>query len=172
MSETSTTKYFKTIVRFEVISEDEPFSGSLSDLDYQTQEGGMSGRFLESEITELTPEQTRAALEEQGSDQTFFTGLDCDPTLDEIHTDPRFSLLEGFGFEISPDESTPGKWNWHAPTEDSQISFGTPKLALDAAWTDVCDDAKGIRGISNERWDLLTFEQKSEIVSELFADLG
>jgi len=72
------TKYFKTVIHYEILSADEPFSGSLEDANYETMEGSMSGRFLDSTVTELTKEEAHAALVEQGSDETFLDPMDED----------------------------------------------------------------------------------------------
>lgn len=83
-------KYYKTIIRFEVLSEGAPFEGSLERLAAETTDGEMSGRFLESEVVELSPDAARAALVEQGSDPGFLYGLDgeegeeADATADEV----------------------------------------------------------------------------------------
>ena len=69
-------KYFKTIVHYEVLSEDAPFEGSLEDLAYECKDGAMSGRFLPSDVTEITPDEARVALRDQGSDSNFLYGLD------------------------------------------------------------------------------------------------
>lgn len=68
-------KYFKTIVHYEVLSEDAPFEGNLSDLAYAVSKGDMSGRFLEPTIIGLTPQQAADGLLEQGSDISFFMNL-------------------------------------------------------------------------------------------------
>lgn len=74
-AQTDATKYFKTVVQVEILSEDAPFSGSIADLAYNITEGDMSGRQLDSIVTQLTPDQARAALTAQGSDPSFFMGL-------------------------------------------------------------------------------------------------
>ena len=70
-------KFYKTIVRFEVLSVDGPFESSLERLAEEVTNGGMSGRRLEPEVSELTPEEARAALVVQGSAPDFLDdGLD------------------------------------------------------------------------------------------------
>jgi hypothetical protein len=64
-------RFFRTIVRFEVLSSDAPFDGSLERLAQEVMTGSMSGRFLEPEVTELTREAVQTALLEQGSDADF-----------------------------------------------------------------------------------------------------
>lgn len=70
-----TKKYFKTIITFEVLSQDKPWLGSLEHLAYDVTEGDCSGQFLDTEIIELSPDEARLALINQGSDPGFF-GLD------------------------------------------------------------------------------------------------
>lgn len=72
---TEKTKFFKTIVRFEVLSAEAPFEGSLARLVEEVTNGSMSGRFLESEITEVTRDEARAGLVAQGSDADFLDQL-------------------------------------------------------------------------------------------------
>lgn len=78
------TRFFKTIVRFEVLSTEGPFEGSLERLAAEVTDGQMSGRFLESEVTELTREQAREALVEQGSDADFLDPFSGDEDNDEL----------------------------------------------------------------------------------------
>lgn len=68
-------KYFKSIVQVEVLSANQPFRGSLENLNWAITVGGMSGRQLDSIVTKLTHDQARAALTAQGSDPAFFQGL-------------------------------------------------------------------------------------------------
>jgi len=75
----STKKIYKTIIRYEVLSE-EPFgSKSLSDIEYETNEGSMSGRFLDNEVHDviLSGKEAVVAIVNQGSDPEFFD-LDSD----------------------------------------------------------------------------------------------
>lgn len=74
-TQTDATKYFKTVVQVEILSEDAPFSGGISDIAEAITTGDMSGRQLDSIVTQLTPDQARAALTAQGSDPSFFMGL-------------------------------------------------------------------------------------------------
>lgn len=69
------TRFYKTIVRFEVLSADGPFKGSLERLAEEVTNGGMSGRFLEPEVSELTREEASAALVVQGSAPDFLDGV-------------------------------------------------------------------------------------------------
>lgn len=68
-------KIYRTIFRFEVLSE-EPIeeSMSLKDIAYETQEGHMSGQFLENQITNevLVGGAAVKAVKNQGSDPEFF----------------------------------------------------------------------------------------------------
>jgi len=73
----------KAVFKFEMIYDDEDFGGSadclsLTDIDYHTTDGHASGRFLDTEDTELTPKEAYKALEEQGSDPTFLNLFKCE----------------------------------------------------------------------------------------------
>ena len=68
MAQAETKKYFKTIVRVEVLTADAPWEGDLEGLNYAITEGDCSGTSLEPEVTELTEKEMAAALEAQGSD--------------------------------------------------------------------------------------------------------
>lgn len=70
-----TTKYFKTVFTYEILSQDEPWDNNLETLAYNVIEGPYSGKLLTTEIIELSPDETRQALINQGSDPGFF-GLD------------------------------------------------------------------------------------------------
>ena len=64
-------KFYKTIVSFEIISEDAIDTISLEEIAYETTEGRWSGRFLDTTQQELDGLQTAKALEAQGSDPEF-----------------------------------------------------------------------------------------------------
>lgn len=68
-------RIYKTIVRYEVLSE-EPFgSMSLEDINRETTEGSMSGMFLDNEVHDeiLTGKKAADAIIAQGSDTEFFS---------------------------------------------------------------------------------------------------
>ena len=72
---TSKRKFYRTVVRFEVLTEDDPMpSISLEDLAYETTEGHYSGRFLDNfpDNEELDGPTAAKALIAQGSDPEFF----------------------------------------------------------------------------------------------------
>ena len=50
-------KFFKTIVRIEVLSEGTPWEGDIEALVYDITDGDCSGAFLDPEIKELTAEE-------------------------------------------------------------------------------------------------------------------
>jgi len=70
----STRKFYKSVVHFEVLSEEPLDRVSLSDLAYETSEGHMSGRFLKTspDNEELDGAAAARALISQGSDPEFF----------------------------------------------------------------------------------------------------
>lgn len=68
----SKRKFYKTIIQYEILSEEPIECVSLSDIDYETTEGRWSGRFLETKQKTLNGLETAKALEEQGSDPEFF----------------------------------------------------------------------------------------------------
>ena len=75
-----TTKYFRTVFRFEVLSTDEDFGSgmSLADIHYETMNGHASGRFLDGTHNEVSEEDMRKLLEAQGTDPSFLIEDDED----------------------------------------------------------------------------------------------
>jgi hypothetical protein len=81
-------KFFKTVFRVEVLSEDEPVEdASCEDLHEMITTGDCSGVVKREDPIELTGAQAAAALLEQGSDPSFFNldeqGRDLDDEVDE-----------------------------------------------------------------------------------------
>lgn len=73
-------KFYNTVVRVEVISEDQLSDDTLLDLaklHYAITDGDCSGKVRVESVTELDGKQAAAALEDQASDPGFF-GLDPD----------------------------------------------------------------------------------------------
>jgi len=69
--------FYKTVVSYEILSE-EPFTPmSLSDIEYECTDGHMSGCFLDTVQVELTSKEMAECLIVQGSDTEFFN-LDAD----------------------------------------------------------------------------------------------
>jgi hypothetical protein len=94
-------KYFRTLVKVFVLSEDEPWSGTIDTLAEDINEGHFVGHVLEQTIKELTFKQMREALEDAGNDGTFFDGLN---DLNPLHVDDEVQW-EGnyYTVEKSPD---------------------------------------------------------------------
>lgn len=69
--------FYKTVVSYEILSEEPIPSMSLSDIEYECTDGHMSGMFLDSVQVELTGAEMAECLIVQGSDTTFFN-LDVD----------------------------------------------------------------------------------------------
>jgi len=69
-----TRKFYRTIVHFEVLSEDAPVGDdvSLETIAAECDTGNWSGRFLDNTEEELTAPEMARALIEQGSDPEFF----------------------------------------------------------------------------------------------------
>jgi len=67
-------KFYKTIIQVEVLSEDNPIGDyvDLADLAYEITDGECSGNVEVKEKIELTGKQAADALENQGSDPSFF----------------------------------------------------------------------------------------------------
>lgn len=65
-------KFYKTIVRFEVLSEEPIGEVDLDTIHHQTQQGDWSGLMLEPEQTVLNGAEAAEALVQQGSDPGFF----------------------------------------------------------------------------------------------------
>lgn len=67
-------KFYKTIFRVEVLSEDFPVEDvdSLHDIAYQIDEGDCSGKVEHVRSVRLTGKRAAEALREQGSDPEFF----------------------------------------------------------------------------------------------------
>ena len=74
--EQSPHKYFKTLIRYEVISEGSPFTGTLDDLSYEVGEGDMSGRMLSKTAVAITSEEAGRHLHMNNDDPDLFPGLD------------------------------------------------------------------------------------------------
>lgn len=68
-------KYFKTLVRYEVISAGSPFTGSLDDLTFEVGEGDMSGRMLSKTPVPITAEEARRHLHQNHDDPELLPGL-------------------------------------------------------------------------------------------------
>lgn len=76
-------RYFRTIVKVEVLSEGGPWSGGLDSLHDDITTGFCSGLQLESESVELTEAEIAVALLNQASDPNFLTR--ADELLNPIH---------------------------------------------------------------------------------------
>lgn len=68
----SARKFFKTIISFEVLSEEPIRDMSLGDVLVECATGSFSGRPLDPVETILTGPEAAAALKQQGSDTAFF----------------------------------------------------------------------------------------------------
>lgn len=67
-----TRKFYKTVIKVEVLSE-EPFDyDNLSDIHNQITDGDCSGEYTTTKITILTAKQAASTLIRQGSDPEFF----------------------------------------------------------------------------------------------------
>ena len=75
---------YKTIIRFEILSEELiPSDASLKDIDYETMEGHSVGRFGDTTEEKLTPPQMAKALIDFGSEPSFFQLDESGNTLEE-----------------------------------------------------------------------------------------
>jgi hypothetical protein len=97
-------KYFKTIVKIEVLSSESPWAGKLSELDYDIREGDCSGVVLDSEITELTREEVHTALENQGSDPGFLDPMEEEDYLGDYPPLEMDAVRNVLGYLPSIDE--------------------------------------------------------------------
>lgn len=90
----SKRQLYRQVFQYEILSEEPiPDCMSLSEIEYQTQEGHMSGRFLETVVDEAVDGPTMAKLlVEQGSDPDFF-GLDQNGDDSEEYRDDNYSHL-------------------------------------------------------------------------------
>jgi hypothetical protein len=68
--------YFRTIVEIEILSEDDPWDGELSDLLNDITDGDCSGTMKIKSNEEVTPRRMARLLQAQDSDPGFF-GLDA-----------------------------------------------------------------------------------------------
>ena len=85
-------KFYKTTVTIEILSEDEPWDGTLEWLSYDISEGEYVGAGEWRKSEEVTAERMVTLLEEAGSDAGFF-GLDeREP---EVHDVDGFDITEG-----------------------------------------------------------------------------
>lgn len=67
------SKFYKTIVTIEILSEEPIGNPDLEEIQYQTTEGNWSGVVDVTSEEELTPEEMSKALIAQGSDPEFFS---------------------------------------------------------------------------------------------------
>lgn len=67
-------KFYKNRIIVEVLSEDEPLDSNMemTEVVHAYTEGDCSGQVIWEDPVLLTPEQAAKALEEQGSDPSFF----------------------------------------------------------------------------------------------------
>ena len=77
-------KYYKTVIRVEVLSNYPYDLGDLGGLHYDTTEGDCSGDFEVISQEELTKEEMSKALEDQGSDPSFLIPEEDLDTLEGI----------------------------------------------------------------------------------------
>lgn len=68
----SKRKFYKTIVQFEILSEEPVGSVDLETIAFMTNEGDWSGRFLETFEEEVDGPVMASLLLDQGSDSEFF----------------------------------------------------------------------------------------------------
>jgi hypothetical protein len=64
--------FYKTVIQFEVLSEEPLGTVDLETIDYETTVGCWSGRFLDNAEKKLNGKQMAKALKVQGSDPEFF----------------------------------------------------------------------------------------------------
>jgi hypothetical protein len=67
-------KFYKTVIKIEILSQDFPILEdlSLSDIQYDIEKGTYSGKTSTESVRELTKQQMKQQLEYQGSDPSFF----------------------------------------------------------------------------------------------------
>ena len=65
-------KFFRTRVTIDVLSEDEPWDGSLDWLSYDVTDGECVGGELHKDVEEVSAEDMVRLLQEAGSDPSFF----------------------------------------------------------------------------------------------------
>lgn len=66
------TKYFRTVVEVEILSEDAPWDGELDALAYDVRDGNCSGSMKTTSSAEVPSQQMAKLLLAQGSDPEFF----------------------------------------------------------------------------------------------------
>lgn len=66
------SKFYKTIVTVEILSDELIEQPSLADINYQIMEGDWSGQYSVTSSTEITPAEMAQAMIAQGSDPEFF----------------------------------------------------------------------------------------------------
>jgi hypothetical protein len=87
--------------------------------------------------------------------------------LKALTIDPRI-FIEELDYDIDTDSDQPGFWIWTAPSDGCDISFQTPKAALDDAWLNAVTQTLRIKGIDRQVWDTMPFvAQKYAITSAL-----
>lgn len=68
--------YFRTVFKYEVLSDEPLGNPSLAEISYQCTEGHCSGMFLEKEVEVVSQSEIENLLIEQGSDPNFLTQED------------------------------------------------------------------------------------------------
>jgi hypothetical protein len=76
-------KFYKTVVSYEILSEEPIGEVSLEDIAYECENGHWSGVFGDTVITELTGKEMAEAARKQGTDPEFFMLDDDGNTIDE-----------------------------------------------------------------------------------------
>lgn len=71
-------KFYKTVIKIEVLSEDPYEYTDLENLSYDINEGDCSGKVTIESSQELSKEQTKEELVKQGSDPNFLLNEDED----------------------------------------------------------------------------------------------
>ena len=66
------SKFYRTIVTVEILSDEPIGSPTLDEINYQIMEGDWSGQYEVSSVAEISPAEMTSALIAQGSDPEFF----------------------------------------------------------------------------------------------------
>ena len=70
----SEKKFYRTVVRYEILSDEPPLFCDLSDIDYECKWGGWSGTIIGEKTEEVSAEMMSRLLVAQGSDPEFLLG--------------------------------------------------------------------------------------------------
>lgn len=77
-------------------------------------------------------------------------------------------VLEELGYSFT--EDAPGRWQWHAATDDGEAHLESQAEAVADAWRDAALQAMRVHGIDAAKWDALSSDEQLKLVAALGND--